>query len=1121
MGPSGKLDLSPFPAACPRRTSFSRGPTGGGETAAQPAEGPWPADVERWLEAELPESPTVFRTRPRRRPWIKRPHVLVGAGLGGVLLLVLLGVVLKVRTTDGTLVITVSQPGAEVSVDDGKVTITSPGDSQPVEVQIAEGKHVLRVTKGGFETFTKEFTIRSGGKETVRVELVREKPAIAAEPPKPAAPIAAAPPAAPSVAVTAASKEPLQLLPLIDPEKDAVCGSWKLTPQGVAVEQANGATALQLPYEPPEEYDFEIEFTPPGGGLNVNQYVCAAGYSFAWKLNSHAAAPPLYGFELLDGKFACDFPEAAVRKPMPIESGKRYTSRIEVRRGSLRTLVNGEEYVKWSGDFTRFSMEAISRLKNDRCLGIGAYHRAVVFHRVEVREVTGKGKSTRAATRVDSPPPAGPIAIGEPSERPKPISVNIKPEPLELKPGEPLSRLTLVANPPPLAGVRSWTIEPLGHRGFLSSLAYSPDGRLLASGARSGNILLWDAATETLLRTLVGHGSWVTSITFSPDGRYIASAGGNDGTLRFWDANSGLVLRTYRLDGSPPVESVAWSPDGRAVLAGTYWGGAPGIWVYSMESGGPPRKVGEAKNVFCLSWAPNGRVFASAGSGQQVLIWGFPSLTLQQRIEVGAESPRESLAWSPDGRLLATLAGKTLRVWDAASGQPWRPLPSAGDPWLYQAAWSPEGKTLAVAFGLSTVRRWDLKTQTVVSTPGLPVRTPAVPRNVATPVLAYAPHGATLAAGDTNGAIHLYQDRTGWRTLAAHNEAVVASAFSPDGKTLAYLKGDGTVRLWQVDSDQPPHQFGQNPTSVGSGNLTWSADGRILAAAVNGSEVFVWNTASGKRLGQFPAPSVQPRTGSSSMLSPDGKSLAANVGKVRLYQVPSGRLAWEAEVGGKGVAWSPDGKSLAAGAGNDVVILNPQGGKTLKTLSGSSNPVSFIAWSRDGKSVAAKAVAEHQVCIWESASGRLVRELTDDVLMHASALDWLPDGKTLVCGGESDTSLCDVESGKLLRQYAAGNQDSGQSVSLDGRYFACVMDGTIRVCSLADGRVLRTLLSLRGGQDAFISPDGHYSGPPGIEKRIVYVVQTDAGQETLTAGEFVKRYGWKNDPQKAVGPLPP
>ena len=179
--------------AVPDTMSFSQGPTGGGETEPRATAEPLQSGIERWLEAELPTAPTAFRTRkqPVRRLKMKQQHVLIGSAAAGVMFLfLLLGIVLKVHTPNGMLVVEVNQPGAEVTVDGGTVTIASKGDKQPVQVQVAEGSHTLRVTKGGFEVYAKEFTIRSGGKETISAELAPVKTAITGktttEPPPPA-----------------------------------------------------------------------------------------------------------------------------------------------------------------------------------------------------------------------------------------------------------------------------------------------------------------------------------------------------------------------------------------------------------------------------------------------------------------------------------------------------------------------------------------------------------------------------------------------------------------------------------------------------------------------------------------------------------------------------------------------------------------------------------------------------------------------------------------------------------------------------------------------------------------------------------------------------------------------
>lgn len=193
----------------------------------------------------------------------------------------------------------------------------------------------------------------------------------------------------------------IDLLPHVDLQRDIGAGNWKLVSDGVACENPAGANVLQLPYEPPEEYDFEIEFTPTGGEKNVNQYLAANGRMFTWKLNSHGVNPPLYGFELLDGKFAKDLKEAAIQIAEPIQDGRRYRSTVEVRRGSLRTLLDGKELVHWSGEFNRLSMENSTPMRYPGRLGIGSWRRSATFHAVRVREVSAPGRLLSGI-----PPPA-------------------------------------------------------------------------------------------------------------------------------------------------------------------------------------------------------------------------------------------------------------------------------------------------------------------------------------------------------------------------------------------------------------------------------------------------------------------------------------------------------------------------------------------------------------------------------------------------------------------------------------------------------------------------------------------------------------------------------------------
>ena len=161
--------------------SFTQGPTGGDETGADlaqlaPGRKPTADDsaLDEWLKAELPAMPTQLRTKPAKKLQLTKQQMLYSTVAGALCLAVLLifTVVIVIRTPRGTILVHVNQPDAQVSVDAGKVTLTAPGDQQPVQLEVAEGEHTLKVTKGGFETHTKTFTIKSGGKEVFNVNLV-------------------------------------------------------------------------------------------------------------------------------------------------------------------------------------------------------------------------------------------------------------------------------------------------------------------------------------------------------------------------------------------------------------------------------------------------------------------------------------------------------------------------------------------------------------------------------------------------------------------------------------------------------------------------------------------------------------------------------------------------------------------------------------------------------------------------------------------------------------------------------------------------------------------------------------------------------------------------------------
>ena len=361
---------------------------------------------------------------------------------------------------------------------------------------------------------------------------------------------------------------------------------------------------------------------------------------------------------------------------------------------------------------------------------------------------------------------------------PGPEQVLIRPEPLDLPAGAPLSAAALVTRPAALAGAHSWTLETRGHRGEVLGLAFRGDGRILATAGDDGTVRLWEADTGRLLRALVGHGSAVPAVTWSPDGKMLASAS-RDGTVRFWDAEMGRPLHTLAGHGRPVLD-VAWSPDGKTLA--TCDPIAPRLW--DVESGRLLETLhGHTSQVSAVAWSPDGKTLASAGDDKTVRLWetatGRPLRTLP--VDQAAE---QWLAFSPDGKTLAGTGVGTLRLWQTDSGRLLLQLPC---PTTNNVAWSPDSKTLALGSeSFFTMYLWDVqagKARGRLSLPGTLAMDQL--RNVA-----WSPDGKTVVLGDNRGSIHFWEVDLGQyrQTISGH----AAPAKPPDGK---YPAGGRLVTL--------------------------------------------------------------------------------------------------------------------------------------------------------------------------------------------------------------------------------------------------------------------------------------------------------------------------------------
>jgi WD40 repeat protein/tRNA A-37 threonylcarbamoyl transferase component Bud32 len=251
---------------------------------------------------------------------------------------------------------------------------------------------------------------------------------------------------------------------------------------------------------------------------------------------------------------------------------------------------------------------------------------------------------------------------------------------------------------------------PVGHVAGANGLAFSPNGRLLASAGSDHVVRLWDLATGKELHALTGHTDSVVRVAFHPDGRTLASAS-NDHTVRLWDAVTGKQLGV--LNHPSVMANVAFSPDGR-VLATTAYDGRVRLWRTST------REVGVLfhGSAFGLAFHPSGRELASSGADALVKIWDVETGAVQRilrghgsRPADGAHAARDVAALPDGSRLVSTGEDGTVRIWSWADGGLLHTLRTVGGPegWGISVSVRPDGGLLAVAGHDGALHLWGLK----------------------------------------------------------------------------------------------------------------------------------------------------------------------------------------------------------------------------------------------------------------------------------------------------------------------------------------------------------------------------------------------------------------------------
>jgi RNA polymerase sigma factor (sigma-70 family) len=434
-------------------------------------------------------------------------------------------------------------------------------------------------------------------------------------------------------------------------------------------------------------------------------------------------------------------------------------------------------------------------------------------------------------------------------------------------------------------------LEVFGSGQRINSVAFSPDGKMLAVGRGGAPVALWDTATLKEVRRLDGNPDGARGVAFAPDGKALAVAAyGPDGLVALWDPATGkktrdLASKRYQ------VWSLTFSPDGKKVAVGNLdavihlydaatgrelpasagghreglsflafvdrdrailTAGAEGlVRQWDLATARPAREFQEeGTSCYCGALSPDGRTLAS-GEGQGVHLFDWAT-GQKLRVLKGHKLQLFAGAFSPRGDRLASAANLDLDVlvWDVGSGKELRRLTTPFWPGPRCLAWSPDGKVLAVA-GLRSDNARPGRTVGGVClydpATGEQLRDWAAhqpggePHGDGVRALAFAPDGTLLATAGDDKTVGLWDVATGTlrARLPGHRRGVTAVAFSPDGRMLASGGIDRTVRLWELTTAKERRCYEGHLGPVGQ--LAFSADGRRLASAGGDTSALVWS----------------------------------------------------------------------------------------------------------------------------------------------------------------------------------------------------------------------------------------------------------------------------------------
>ena len=617
-----------------------------------------------------------------------------------------------------------------------------------------------------------------------------------------------------------------------------------------------------------------------------------------------------------------------------------------------------------------------------------------------------------------------------------------------------------------------------GHSSRVSKVCFSPNGKLIISGGADNTFKLWDADSGILLRTFTGHTGWVRSVNFSPDGTRIVS-GSDDYTIKLWDAETGKLIRIID-DQSSIVFSVCFSPDGKHILSGD---SDCKIKLWDQESGKLIRIIddGDSRIVSRVIFSQDGMLILSgSGSNEDTIkLWDAKSGEL---IRTHNGLSAWNFCLNSDGsRIICSGKGNIIKLLDAKSGKLIRTF-SGHLGSIYSLSLSPDGTRLLSGSSDKTIKLWNIKSGTLIRT--------LIGHSSDVTSVCFSPDGTHILSGSSDLSIRLWETESGMtiRSLNGYYNFPLSVCFSPDGYRIISGNIDNIIRLWDTKSGSIIRNFTGHSDSVNA--VSFNYDGTRIVSGSSDSTIKLWDVESGTLLKSFEV--LKPISGTVKALyrhkiksvnfSPDGTLIisGSDDNNIRLWNVKTKKLlrTFDGHSGTvNSVVFSPNGTRFISGSYDETIGLwDVKSGDRIRSIFpfyGDTSTVKTVRFSPDGTRIIS-GYYDNEIKLWNTESGKLIRVFhghSDEV----TSVDFSPDGTHIISASNDHTiKLWDVETGKMVKTFQ-GHSNYVESVSFspDGTtILSGSRDNTINLWSIETNQILMSINFLPGNEWLAFQP-GH------------------------------------------------